>query len=221
VAKVKCQKLVDECTKFLEKINVKISAPELWLQIENLTDNEVPRLICSHLEKTGLLEQAGAAYEGTNVWNALIRLLLKVNLNQVKVIVRECIMADDCRMVAEHYIRLGNYSYAIVFINKSCRSDDTFKICCPHMKLDVLSDLIGQSGTKGQFEEHPNYFQAENGLVLAGIFFEKTELGEKSFNFDDIFRNRHFHLKLFKDSIQIKLNESSEIKNDHSETLTL
>ncbi|EAY14285.1 WD repeat protein, putative [Trichomonas vaginalis G3] len=203
--KTKDTNLVTECARILERLSAFSQAAQLYSQVSqfnsaaqcyvrandlNSAANLVPKVddskvlvsIGKQLERAGQLEAATTAFERANDWESLVRVLLKVNLDRATAIARAHPTADACRAVAEHCIQLGNFRYAIEFLIIAGRNEDAFRIAELHQKMDELADLIGDNGTKQQYDALATYFSARNDNISAAKFYAKSGDPERAMN---------------------------------------
>ncbi|KAH0792506.1 WD repeat-containing protein 19 [Histomonas meleagridis] len=205
LAKIKDVKLITECANILEKLSAFTHAAQLYVRvgeynlaaqcyvraneiksatdlIPKVTDTKVLRSIGLQLERIGNLESAATAFEKSNDWESLVRVLLKINLDKAANVAREHPIISVCRLVAEHCIQLNNFRYAIEFMIRANRSDDAFRIAELHNKMDEFADLISDSGTQQQYEAIATYFCNRNDMIQAAKFFEKANNPMRALN---------------------------------------
>jgi WD repeat-containing protein 19 len=141
LAKIKDAKLILECARILERLAAFSQSAELFCRIEEwnqaaqcylrandlksagalvskVSDTSVLKSVGLQLERAGQLELAVVAFERANERESNVQILLKINLDRATGVARDHPMVPVCRLFAEHCIQLGNFRYAIEFLNK-------------------------------------------------------------------------------------------------------
>ncbi|VDN18147.1 unnamed protein product [Dibothriocephalus latus] len=96
-------------------------------------------------EVSGSYKEAVIAYESAKDWTSVVRLLLEKLNNPADAVrvVNESKTAEGAKMVAQYFMKIGDFGSAIQFLVLSKCHSTAYDLAQKHKKMEVYADVIG------------------------------------------------------------------------------
>uniref|UniRef100_A0A0X3PB08 WD repeat-containing protein 19 n=1 Tax=Schistocephalus solidus TaxID=70667 RepID=A0A0X3PB08_SCHSO len=124
-------------------------------------------------EVIGSYKEAVIAYESAKDWTSVVRLLLEKLNNPADAVrvVNESKTAEGAKMVAQYFMKIGDFGSAIQFLVMSKCHSSAYDLAQKHKKMEVYAEVIGTDATPSEYKSIAVYFECEKNWLMAGKFF--------------------------------------------------
>jgi len=97
-------------------------------------------------------------------------------------IVKSTASTEGAKMVANFFIKLGDYGSAIQFLVLSNCNDEAFYMAKKHGQMEVYAEIIGENASSDDLMSIALHFENEKDHLMAGKFFARCSKYAKALN---------------------------------------